>query len=72
MIYHDDIQVSAQETSLSSGVVAEVERGSKLATDQLCGGLVCVRAQRQTHRHSRHTFVSSFPSRLCAKLAPMV
>lgn len=33
-------------------------------------GRACVRGQ--AHRDDIHTFVNSFPSRLCAKLAPMV
>lgn len=52
-------------------VMAGVERRQKLAKDQLCGGLARARAKTGTQT-LRHTFASSFPSRLCAKLAPMV
>lgn len=69
MICHN-ISVSSREMNPRSSVVAGVERGSKLANNQLWGGLasVCAKTHTQT---LRRTFVSSFPSRLCAKLAPM-
>lgn len=66
MIYHS-ISVSSRDSS----VVAGVERRQKLAKDQLCGRLARARAKTGTQT-LRHTFASSFPSRLCAKLAPMV
>lgn len=67
MIYHNT-SVSSRDLSVAAGV----ERRQKLAKEQLCGGFV-PRAQGQTGTQIlRHTFASSFPSRLCAKLAPMV
>jgi hypothetical protein len=63
--------VSPRELNRSLSVVAGMGCGPKLAMDQLCGGLLRVRAQTGTQRKV-HTFVNSFPSRLCAKLAPMV
>lgn len=56
-------QVSSKEVNRRSNVMAGLERGSKLSMTQLCGGFA---------RRHKHTFVSSFPSRLCAKLAPIV
>lgn len=70
MIYHG-IQVSSRETDPNSSAVAGVERCSKLATDQRCGE-PRARSKTTDTQTLRHTFVSSFPSRLCAKLAPMV
>lgn len=71
MIYHD-IQVSSREMNLGSSVVGRggvwLQAGNGTA---LRGTRVRARAKTDT-RTLRHTFDSSFPSRLCAKLAPMV